>query len=53
MDVVTLALAKKYTDEHSGGGVPEVTEADNGKLLMVVNGEWAAAEMADADTTSY
>ena len=53
MDVVTLALAKKYTDEHGGGGVPSVTPADNGKILMVVNGEWAAAELTDADSTSY
>lgn len=28
----------------SGGGLPPVTSADNGKALTVVNGEWAAAE---------
>lgn len=28
----------------SGASLPEVTEADNGKVLKVVSGAWAAAE---------
>ena len=27
----------------SGSGLPSVTEADNGKVLSVVNGDWTAA----------
>lgn len=31
-----------YLEEHGGGsGLPEVTEADNGKVLKVIDGEWA------------
>ena len=27
-------------DDGEGSGLPEVTQADNGKVLMVVNGRW-------------
>lgn len=37
--LIALALAKKYTDEH-GGGLPEVTTDDNGKVLGVSGGAW-------------
>lgn len=32
-------------DSAGGGNLPTVTEADNGKVLMVVGGEWAAAKL--------
>ena len=42
----SLAQAKILVMEgqkgETGNGVPEVTEADNGKILMVVDGEWKA-----------
>ena len=34
-------------------GVPSVTTADNGKFLRVVNGEWAAVEIANANGGSF
>lgn len=34
-------------------GVPSVTAADNGKFLRVVNGEWAAVEIANANGGSF
>ena len=34
-------------------GVPSVTAADNGKFLRVVNGAWAAVEVANANGGSF
>lgn len=34
-------------------GVPAVTDADNGKFLRVVNGAWAAVEIANANGGSF
>ena len=34
-------------------GVPSVTTADNGKILRVVNGAWAAAELLSAGGVSF
>lgn len=34
-------------------GVPAVTAADNGKILRVVNGAWAAVEIANANGGSF
>lgn len=33
--------------------LPAVTTADNGKFLRVVNGAWAAAEIANANGGSF
>lgn len=33
--------------------VPHVTASDNGKFLRVVNGAWAAAEVADANGEGF
>ena len=40
----TYVLLKKEIEEGGGGGsgLPSVTAADNGKVLSVVNGAWAA-----------
>ena len=37
----------------AGGGVPAVTDADNGKVLMVVDGSWAAATIPDGNNIEY
>ena len=34
-------------------GVPAVTASDNGKFLRVVNGAWAAVEIANANGGSF
>lgn len=36
-----------------GAGVPAVTAADNGKVLMVVDGSWAAATIPDGNNIEY
>lgn len=36
-----------------GGLLPAVTAADNGKVLRVVSGEWAAATINDANGVSF
>lgn len=37
----------------TGAGVPTVTSSDNGKILRVVNGEWAAAELQSATGVNF
>lgn len=37
----------------TAGGLPSVTSADNGKLLIVVNGAWAAASVPSAESEEY
>lgn len=41
--IATTAFVQ--TAVSSAGGLPEVTTADNGKVLMVVSGAWAAADL--------
>lgn len=36
-----------------GEGLPKVTTTDNGKVLMVVNGAWAAQHLDNAEEASY
>ena len=33
-------------DDTDSSGLPEVTEADNGKVLMVVNGKWQVVSLS-------
>ena len=37
----------------SGSGLPTVTEADNGKILTVVNGVWTAVALPNAEEASF
>lgn len=37
----------------TGAGVPTVTASDNGKILRVVNGEWAATELPSATGVNF
>lgn len=37
----------------SGSGLPEVTEADNGKILMVVGGQWENVDFPAGEQTDF
>lgn len=48
-DVLAGITAIEFANQSGGGsGLPAVTDADNGKMLQVENGEWA---VKDADYT--
>ena len=46
-----------YLDEIAknggGGGLPKVDAEDNGKVLRVVNGSWAAVQLPSASGVSF
>lgn len=49
-------LDSSLIDWTNGGmpsGLPEVTEEDNDKVLVVVNGKWAVASIANGDEVAY
>ena len=48
-EVIELAKA----GESGGAGLPEVSTADNGKFLRVVNGAWAAEIVPSAEEASF
>ena len=43
----SMVLGRSYTPSKPSGsaGLPEVSESDDGKVLMVVGGQWAAANL--------
>ena len=45
--------SKKLIKEGDAGLLPTVTTSDNGKFLRVVNGAWAAVEIANANGGSF
>lgn len=46
-------LAVEATAEAAAKSVPTVTTSDNGKLLQVVNGAWAAVAITDGNNVAY
>ena len=60
INAVTLAASKKYTDQRlessegaSPSTLPAVTDSDNGKVLRVVNGAWAADTIPNAEGVGF
>lgn len=53
--VLAKASATDYdaTWVNQNGGLPAVTSSDNGKVLRVVNGVWAAAQLPSASGVSF
>ena len=44
---------EQLPDDIGGGGLPEVSESDNGKFLYVDNGIWSAKSMSEWSGGSY
>lgn len=44
---------RQWTNAAASSGLPAVTSADNGKVLRVVNGAWAAASLPSATGVSF
>ena len=52
-DTMTSYDGSKMKTVEIPKGVPSVTTADNGKFLRVVNGEWTAVEIANANGGTF
>lgn len=52
-DATTAKAAIEALDSKIDDILPDVTSADNGKFLCVVNGEWAAVTMQEWQGGSY
>lgn len=52
MDIGDINDNMDTIDEALAAALPAVTSSDNGKFLRVVEGEWAAASIADANGVS-
>lgn len=50
---VYMKTLKVGTDGDTLHPLPIVTTEDDGKILMVTNGEWGAASLIDAENTEY
>ena len=51
--VATVTIDGTNTDIYAPSGLPSVTSSDNGKVLQVVNGAWAAATIPNANGVSF
>lgn len=47
------STARTSITNMSGKLLPEVSTSDNGKVLRVVSGQWAAAELPNANGVSF
>ena len=59
VDNIARGMAAKALENQGGGGgsngssLPDVTTADNGKFLRVVEGQWAASTVPNAEEASF
>ena len=59
VDNIARGMAAKALESQGGGGgssgssLPDVTTADNGKFLRVVEGQWAASTVPNAEEASF
>lgn len=58
VDNIARGMAAKALENQGGGGtggssLPEVTTADNGQFLRVVNGAWSASTVPNAEEASF
>lgn len=56
LDMFISAVLSNISSSNSssnGSTLPSVTTADNDKVLMVVNGVWAAASITSGDEVAY
>lgn len=59
VDNIARGMAAKALENQSGDGgssgssLPDVTTADNGKFLRVVEGQWAASTVPNAEEASF
>lgn len=59
VDNIARGMAAKALGNQGGGGgtggssLPDVTTADNGKFLRVVEGQWAASTVPNAEEASF
>lgn len=51
-DVLTGITPIEFANQSGGGSLPAVTDADNGKVLAVVNGAWDKSDVPYAQTTT-
>ena len=52
-DGLTPSDSELYLITDDYNGLPSVTSSDNGKVLRVVNGAWAAASLPSASGNSF
>lgn len=58
VDNIARGMAAKALENQGGGGssgssLPEVTTANNGQFLRVVEGQWAASTVPNAEEASF
>lgn len=47
MDLIDILLSRKFNKSSGGSGLPEITAADDGKVMAAKNGEWQNVELFD------